>query len=149
MAQQQPPLPLTYTDLVCLDDADLFASETGSDLENLEQDVYHILIETPGSNPDDTSRGIGVEQLLGSASQDTIPEITSLIDAQLKKDDRIDSCTSTLTQLPPGSTLPDGTPLPDGGWLLELDIVPDSSIVGTATLGLAYGYSSSGGLVPQ
>lgn len=139
----QPALPLTAPDLVCLDDVDLFASETTSDLQSLQQDVYHILLETPGSNIDDTNRGIGVEQLL-SSSLDDVLMITQIIDVQLAKDDRINSCTSSLTELPPGSTLPDGTPLPDGGYLLELDIVAGSDV-----LGLSFGYSGPGGLTPQ
>lgn len=142
-------LPLTAPDLVCLDDLDPFASETTSDLQSLEQDVYHILIETAGSNPDDETRGIGVEQLL-SSSASNFTMITQIIDTQLSKDDRIDTCTSTLTSLPPGSTLPDGTPLPDGGYLLELDIVPDESVLGSSdVIALAFGYSGSGGLTPQ
>ena len=39
--------PNTAPELRCFEDLDLFAAETPSDLEVLEQDVFHILIETP------------------------------------------------------------------------------------------------------
>ena len=95
-------LPLTYPDLVCMDDLDPFAAETTSDLQNLQQDVYHILIEEPGSNPDDETRGVGIEGLLSGTSVDLLAAASS-IDAQLEKDDRIDSSSTTITDVTQGS----------------------------------------------
>lgn len=137
------PLPLTAPDVVCFDDLDLLGTETASDLETLEQDVYHVLIEVPGSNPDDVSRGCGVESILSGPST-RLDGLTTKIESQLRKDDRIDDARAMLTKLPPGSTLPDGTTLPDGGYLLGIEIVSGASV-----LGLSYSFTSDGGLAPQ
>lgn len=136
------PLPLTAPDLECFDDLDLLGGETASDLETLEQDVYHTLIEEPGSNIDVTERGCGVESIL-SGPATRLDGMTSHIESQLRKDDRIDDAQATLTKLPPGSTLPDGTVLEDGGYLLSVQIV-----AGAAVLGLSYSFTSDGGLAP-
>ena len=48
-------------DLLCLDDLDLFATEIDDPIGELEQDLYHRLIELPGTNPDDVNRGLGLE----------------------------------------------------------------------------------------
>jgi hypothetical protein len=136
-------LPLTVPDLVCTDDMDLFAGETTSDLQTLQQDVFHILIEAPGSNPDDVTRGVGIERML-SGTENQLANITQTIDAQLQKDDRIDSSKTTLTKLPPGSMLPDGTPLPAGGYAIDIEIV-----AGTQVLGVGFSFTADGGLAPQ
>lgn len=135
------PLPLTISDLAGFDDLDLFGSETQSDLETLAQDVYHVLIERPGSNIDDIDRGIGISALL-SAPTTALTHITMLIESELAKDDRIDGVTATLTELPAGAKLPDGSALDAPGYLLEVDIVS-----GTDTLGLTYSFTPTGGLV--
>lgn len=90
-------LPLTIPDLVCEADLDPFATETTSDLQTLTQDVYHILKEFPGSNPDDPDRGIGVETYL-SGTADALRTLPGLIQHQLLVDPRIDTCTATVTQ---------------------------------------------------
>lgn len=137
------PLPLTAPELECFDDVDQLGGETASDLETLEQDVYHILIEVPGSNIDALDRGCDVERILSGAATG-LDGLTRNIESQLRKDGRIDDAQATLTKLPPGSTLPDGTSLPDGGYLLSVQIV-----AGTEVLGLSYSFSSDGGLAPQ
>ncbi|HEX8795448.1 MAG TPA: hypothetical protein VF765_31075 [Polyangiaceae bacterium] len=136
------PLPLTAPDLVCLEDLDPFGGETTSDLQSLWQDVYHILVETPCSNPDDPDRGVGLPKLLSGAVGDLV-RICHVIDAQLKKDDRIDGAKSTLEQLPPGSALPDGTPLPEGGYLLTVELV-----AGDQVLGNQFSFTNAEGLAP-
>src|SRR5215467_3909676 len=115
-----PTLPLTYPDIRCTDDMDPFATETASDLETLEQDVLHILLEDPGSNLDDPTRGIGVLSFL-SGDQTTLAKLPSQIDHQLRNDDRIDSSITTVTQRP------------DGSFLLEIEIA-----VSGQTLGLVF-----------
>lgn len=135
-------LPLTVPELACLDDLGLFADEVASDLQTLEQDVYHILIERPGSNPDDIERGIGIDDML-SGSTGKLDGITHRIEAQLQKDPRVNNAAATLVQIQPGGALPDGTTLPDGGYLLEIEIVADQGV-----LGLSFVSSGNEGLVP-
>ncbi len=87
-------LPLTYTDLVCVDDLDPLAVETTSDLQNLEQDVRHVIQETLGSNLDDLSKGIGVGSRLSGSTVD-LTRIPKILDGQLKKDPRVSTSKST------------------------------------------------------
>ncbi len=131
-------LPLTAPDLVCVDDLDPFASETTSDLQSLIQDVYHVLIQAPGSNPDDIDRGIGVNQMLSGATN-ALAGTAHMIQVELAKDDRIDAVQAKMTNLGPGSVLPDGTPLPAGGYLLEVTVV-----AGADTVGLTYSVADDG-----
>lgn len=91
-----PPLPLTYTDLVCLDDLDPFAAETKNDLQNLGQDVFHVLLEVAGTNLDDIQRGVGVEQFL-SGTTANLTNMATIIEQQLLQDNRIDTCHVTIT----------------------------------------------------
>jgi hypothetical protein len=136
-------LPLTYPDLACVGDLDAFGSETGSDLETLEQDVYHILIEEPGSNPDDPTRGIGVESLL-SGDISVLQAVPRQIEAQLMKDDRVDQCKASLAQIPAGGAFSDGTPVGDSvAYELTVEIVPSGSVL---PISLAFGFTPIGGL---
>lgn len=89
-------LPLTAPDIVCLDDMDPFADDTASDLETLEQDVLHMLIEDAGSNPDDPDRGIGIETLLGGTTVDLNTAINR-INTGLQQDDRITKASASVT----------------------------------------------------
>lgn len=123
-------LPLTYPDLVCEIDLDPFGSETTSDLQSLSQDVYHILIETPGSNPDAPERGVGILSYLGG-KEISLVGLAGRIDSQLEKDDRVTSSKTSVTQNP------------DGTWLVSIALK-----VGNDILPLAYGVSSNG-VIPQ
>lgn len=123
-------LPLTVPDVVCMLDVDPGAAETTTDLETLEQDVFHILIETLGSNPDDPNRGVGVEELL-SGKLDDVQKLGPRCEQQLLEDDRIDTCKATLTEQS------------DGSFLLHLTIGVDGQV-----LGLSYAYSATAGLTP-
>ena len=95
-------LPLTAPDLVCGLDLDPFASETTSDLQSLSQDVLHILLQDLGSNPDDPNRGIGIYNYLGGTA-DELAKLPGRIDAQLRDDDRITSCSTTINIQSDGS----------------------------------------------
>lgn len=123
-----PTLPLTYPDVICSLDVDPFARETSSDLENLEQDCLHVLLQDRGSNLDDPDRGVGIEQLLSGTSL-TLPQVAKRIDQELVKDDRITSSTTSIVQEP------------DGSFTLTITIV-----VGAATLGLQFSFSAAKGL---
>lgn len=88
-------LPLSYPDLICDQDVDLYARETTSDLQSLIQDIFHLLKELPGSNPDDPLRGIGIDQYLSSKFNE-FQTVAGLIDAQLKQDTRITDSHTTI-----------------------------------------------------
>lgn len=126
-------LPLTYPDLVCVLDLDPNASETTSDLANLTQDIFHVLIELLSSNPDDPDRGVGIDQYL-SGTLDDLAKVPRLIENQLDSDDRIDAVSASLVQNAAGSEFP---------FTIAIDIGVNGSV-----LGLQYGWTSNGGLVP-
>lgn len=119
-------LPLTYPDIVCIDDVDPYASETTSDFQSLQQDIHHLLLELPGSNPDDPDRGIGVLQYL-SGTADDLGKLGGRIDSQLRSDDRVTSSKTTVEQLP------------TGGFLVSMQIN-----VGPDIIPLQYGVSPNG-----
>jgi len=127
-----PPalLPITVPDAVCVLDLDPNGNETTSDLQTLEQDVLHVLIQTLGSNPDDPGRGVGIDQYL-SGTQDDLAKLPGVIENQLEEDDRIDGCSAVLGQQA------------DGSWLLAIQIQVDGSV-----LSLQYGYVQGSGLAP-
>ena len=83
-------------DLDCFDDLNPFATELTDPVAILIQDVYHILIERPGSNIDDVDRGIGIDEMLSGVVD---PTLATRIDAQLQKDDRIDVSQTTIEDL--------------------------------------------------
>jgi hypothetical protein len=87
-------------DLIWLDDMDPFGRELDDPLEELKQDVYHRLLELPGSNLDDPERGFGLEDAL-SGRVDT--RLAARIEAELSKDDDIDTSRVTMTELERGS----------------------------------------------
>jgi hypothetical protein len=140
-------LPLTVSDVVCLDDLDANGSETTSDLQTLIQDVYHVLIEVRGSNIDDVTRGAGVELLL-SGDASVLPGVAQEIETQLGQDSRIAAVTATISLVAPGGSAPDGTVLPDGGFTLDVDIQPDASIAPSA-VSLSYYLAANGGLLTR
>lgn len=82
------------TDLDCFDDMTPFADELADPVAILIQDVYHLLIEDPGSNIDDPTRGIGIRGRLSGPFDQTL---AAHIDAELEKDDRIDVSKTAIT----------------------------------------------------
>ena len=122
---------VSITDAVCLDDVDSTGAETTSDLQALSQDIYHILLESFGSNIDDPSRGIGVRGLLNGTSQG-LTRAAGILDSQLRKDNRIDSSRTTIT-------FDSTTQI----YTLNLMVVAAGNL-----LPMAYNYTQAGGLVP-
>lgn len=122
-------LPLVYADLVCNDDLDIFGTETTSDFQNLVQDVGHVLVELLGSNPDDPTRGVGIENYL-SASFDALKGLTPLAETQLLTDDRITQCDITLE------------PIDAETYRIIVTVAVSGTVVP-----LAFNWSSNGGLV--
>jgi hypothetical protein len=104
-------------ELVCVDDVDQFGREVTSDLEALVQDVYHMMIEDPGSNLDLPDRGIGIYSLL-SGTTSNMRTIVNRIDQQLPLDDRIDASSTTVTQNP------------DGSYSINVQLDVDGTVVG-------------------
>ena len=105
-------------DLVCFDDLDHFAAETTTAMEELAQDLYHRLIEQPGSNIDDPDRGLGIEDMLSGPVD---PQLTHRIEAELRKDDRVDAVKATVTEL--GD---------DGAFRIEIEVEANEETVGLA-----------------
>lgn len=125
----ESPILIPVVDAVCLDDLDQNGNETTSDLQVLAQDVYHLLLEAPGSNLDDPTRGVGLDGLLSKPAPDLVAAANT-IDAQLRKDKRIGASKTTLTANP------------DGSYTVSVAIVVNGSL-----LPLGYLYSSAAGLV--
>jgi hypothetical protein len=128
----QAALPLTYPDLLFVDDLDPFGQETTSDLQNLAQDVYHLLLELTASNADDETRGVGLSAML-SGTEDQLAAAPKIIDSQLRKDARVLTSTSVLTTQS------------DGSYLLQISIQPAGGLL---PIPLTFTYSASQGLVP-
>jgi hypothetical protein len=97
-------------DLVAWDDLDANASECADPIQELRQDLYHRLIEAPGSNIDDPDRGFGIYQKLNKPMD---VKTAKLIELEMQKDDRVDSCECTVTNT--GS----------GTYKIEIDCVAD------------------------
>lgn len=116
-------------DLRCIDDLTLFADECSSELEELEQDVYHVLIQEQGSNLDDPERGLGLDDLL-SDDDHVLDGIAARTEAQVaERDDRIASVAAQLVRDENGDPR------------LEVQVVPTD-----ATLGLVNLIVTNGGL---
>jgi hypothetical protein len=127
-------LPLTVPDLVCVDDLDPNGNETKTDLETYAQDVFHQLIELPGSNPDDPDGGIGADQYL-SGTIDQISKLPGIVENVLERDDRCDGCSCNIIDADPATN----TPL-----VVDIKIAVDGKV-----LGLQYGWIQGSGLVPM
>lgn len=83
-------------DLRGYDDLDAFGEETVDELEDLEQDIYHRLIEPRGSNIDDPDRGLGIEDRLGGIVD---PSLAQDIEDELRKDERVSNVSARVTEL--------------------------------------------------
>lgn len=79
-------------------DLDLWGRETTDELEILDQDLFHRLIELYGSNPDDEDRGVGVTSALSGIITDR--DIAGEIRTDFAKDDRVTSTAVTITPIP-------------------------------------------------
>lgn len=80
------------TDLRWSDDLELFGAETESELEELEQDVYHVVEQDLGTNLDDLHRGLGI----ASIASKTLPSgLATQAEKMLELDPRIDDCSAT------------------------------------------------------
>ena len=126
------PLPLTYPDLVCSPDVDSLGAETQSDLQNLIQDVMHVLQQDLGSNLDDPNRGCGIADYLSGTDID-LQTLAGNIQSQLHDDPRLTSVTAQVIAGYPGSTFP-------------YTVLVNLGVSG-AVIGVSFGWSSVTGLV--
>ena len=109
-----PGFPLTAPDLAVspsaggmLVDIDGLASETTSELQNLQQDLTNRLVEQPGSNLDfgtPNTRGVGIMTYL-SGTEAQLAGLPARIDAEFLQDDRDTGSLTTITAQPDGSRL--------------------------------------------
>jgi hypothetical protein len=106
--------PLTAPDLAVqagpgqmIVDMDSLASETLSEIQNLQQDLTNRLIELPGSNldfGDPNTRGVGIMTYL-SATTVQMAGLGGRIDTEFEQDKRVVTSTTTLNVQPDGSYL--------------------------------------------
>lgn len=73
-------------DALCLDDLDANGRELDSPLDELWQDLYHRLLEAPGSNIDDPDRGVGLEDLLSAGFDPSAGAPSQLIAQRIRTD---------------------------------------------------------------
>lgn len=110
----------------CYDDMDQFGGETVDELEDLEQDLYHRLIEPRGSNLDDPERGLGIEDMLSGALDGTLKH---KIEDELSKDPRVRGAAASITEIETGSFRIEIVVAVDEGELkLLLDTNPDGTV---------------------
>jgi hypothetical protein len=85
-------------DALCLDDLDPYGREINDPLRELYSDLYHRLLEAPGSNIDDPDRGVGLFSLL-SAGFDPATGPSQLvknpIEADFRKDGRVQAVSAS------------------------------------------------------
>lgn len=128
-----PPLPLTYPDWVADNDVDPLGQETTSDLQNLMQDVMHVLQQDLGSNLDDPNRGVGIYNYL-SGTNINLQSLAGNIKSNLIDDPRIDSVDVNVQAQPSGIY----------AYIIYVNIGVNGSV-----LPLSFGWSQATGLVNQ
>lgn len=107
------------TEIRCLDDLDLFATEISDPAEELYQDLYHRLITPPGGNIDDPNFGLGIDRLLSGSNADLIA-LGPRIEAEFRKDDRVADVRALVT------------PLARDSYSIRIAVVPEPSKVASA-----------------
>lgn len=113
-------------------DMDEFATETTSELQNLQQDLGNRLVELPGSNLDfgpNNTRGIGILLYL-SCDYQTFQGLPARIDAEFIQDFRVTSSQTNIIEQAPGSDYP---------FVIYSQV---ESVAGV--FGLAWGWSQTG-----
>lgn len=107
-------------DLLAFDDMSEFGAETRSPIEELEQDLYHRLVERHGANLDDPNRGLGVEDALSGPIDRALG---ASIEAEFRKDPRVAAVKATVTEI-------DATSNAGASVRLEIDIECDEGELG-------------------
>lgn len=83
-------------DVVCFEDLDEFGRDLDDPVEELYQDIVHMLFESFGTNADAPDRSIGLEDAL---SAPTDPSLRHRIELKLTDDPRIDAAEATLVSV--------------------------------------------------
>lgn len=104
-------------DALCFDDLDAFGTELDDPVEELQQDLFHRLIEKPGENPDDSDRGVGINAMLSGVVDGSLKH---RIEADFVKDDRVTACNATITEVASGQT--------GSQFRIDIEIQPEGSI---------------------
>lgn len=112
------------TDLVCYDDLDPAGLEMNDPVAELEQDFYHRLITPPGGNPDDPDFGLGIMRMLSGTVD---PTLAAQINAEGRKDDRIDGVQTTITLVSTGIFQIDIQIQPSGTLKVLVDAIAGST----------------------
>ena len=102
-------------DLVAWDDLDSTGAELNDPIAELEQDLYHRIIEPLGSNIDDPTRGFGIYRRLNKPFD---AKIGKLLELELLNDERLDSCTVTVTDTG------------NGTYIIQIDGTADGAALG-------------------
>jgi len=100
-------------DALCFEDLDMFGKELDDPLAELEQDLFHRLIEPRGSNPDDPDRGLGLNDALSGVVDASLKH---RIEDEFLKDDRVSGCNATISS--------NG----DNTYRIDIDIEPEGSL---------------------
>ena len=91
-------------ELLCRDDVDPYARELTDPLAELEQDLFHRLIEDPDENLDAIAngeqRGLGLGDMLSTPLK---PNLAQLIKAECERDDRVTSASVLVSEIRNGN----------------------------------------------
>jgi hypothetical protein len=113
-------------------DMDVVATETISELQNLQQDLTNRLTEVPGSNLDfgsPNARGVGIMNYL-SGTTEQLAGLPACIDAEFVQDPRVTGSQTSLVQQA------------DGSYLISTQLTTVAGV-----FGLAWGWTQTG-IVP-
>jgi hypothetical protein len=81
-------------DGLCFSDIDPFGRELDDPLEELSQDIVHMLLESYRSNEDALARSIGLEDALSDVNA---PGLRERIESKLTDDERVTAAEATLS----------------------------------------------------
>lgn len=114
-------------DGLCYTDVDPFGRELNDPLEELSQDIVHMLLESYRSNPDALARSIGLEDALSDVNA---PGLRERIESKLTDDNRITAAEAVLTDA--------------GGGVTRIDL---RIVANETTLGISLNFDGNGNVV--
>jgi hypothetical protein len=81
-------------DGLAFNDMDLFGRELDDPIAELEQDIWHMLLEAYGTNPDARERGIGIEDALSGSD---LTGLRRRIEDSIGRDSRVTAVAANLS----------------------------------------------------